>query len=176
MRYHNFSLIVLCLGLLAMAGPDNVNAQEWPVVKQEAKPGTRWWWLGSAVDSANLTYNLETYAKAGIGAVEITPIYGVQGNEKNDIDFLSPRWMRMLGHVEAEGQRLGIEIDMNTGTGWPFGGPEVTVDEAATRVYFTTWHAGDVVPQLSDKEKKNFPKLHKVYAYLNLNEILEVEA
>ena len=176
MRYHNFSLIVLCLGLLAMAGLDNVNAQEWPVVKQEAKPGTRWWWLGSAVDSANLTYNLETYAKAGIGAVEITPIYGVQGNEKNDIDFLSPRWMRMLGHVEAEGQRLGIEIDMNTGTGWPFGGPEVTVDEAATRVYFTTWHAGDVVPQLSDKEKKNFPKLHKVYAYLNLNEILEVEA
>ena len=106
MRYHNFSLIVLCLGLLAMAGLDNVNAQEWPVVKQEAKPGTRWWWLGSAVDSANLTYNLETYAKAGIGAVEITPIYGVQGNEKNDIDFLSPRWMRMLGHVEAEGQRL----------------------------------------------------------------------
>ena len=176
MRYHNFSLIVLCLGLLVMAGPDNVNAQEWPVVKQEAKPGTRWWWLGSAVDSANLTYNLETYAKAGIGAVEITPIYGVQGNEKNDIDFLSPRWMRMLGHVEAEGQRLGIEIDMNTGTGWPFGGPEVTVDEAATRVYFTTWHAGDVVPQLSDKEKKNFPKLQKVYAYLNLNEILEVEA
>ena len=169
MRYHNFSLIVLCLGLLAMAGLDNVNAQEWPVVKQEAKPGTRWWWLGSAVDSANLTYNLETYAKAGIGAVEITPIYGVQGNEKNDIDFLSPRWMRMLGHVEAEGQRLGIEIDMNTGTGWPFGGPEVTVDEAATRVYFTTWHAGDVVTQLSDKEKKNFPKLHKVYAYLNLN-------
>ena len=80
MRYHNFSLIVLCLGLLAMAGLDNVNAQEWPLVKQEAKPGTRWWWLGSAVDSANLTYNLETYAKAGIGAVEITPIYGVQGH------------------------------------------------------------------------------------------------
>ena len=155
--------------------PETVSAQEWPVVKQEAKPGTRWWWLGSAVDSVNLTYNLETYAKAGIGAVEITPIYGVQGNEKNDIDFLSPRWMRMLGHVEAEGNRLGIEIDMNTGTGWPFGGPEVSVDEAATRVYFTSWHAGEVQPELSEKEKKNFPKLQKIYAYLNLNEILEVE-
>ncbi len=176
MRYHYLSLSVLCLGLLAMAWPKHVMAQEWPVVKQEAKPGTRWWWLGSAVDSANLTYNLETYARAGIGAVEITPIYGVQGNEKNDIDFLSPRWMRMLGHVEAEGKRLGIEIDMNTGTGWPFGGPEVSVDEAATRVYFTSWHAGEVQPELGAKEQKNFPKLQKVYAYLNLNEILEVEA
>jgi len=170
------TLSTLCLGFIAVTLPTPVNAQEWPEVKQEAKPGTRWWWLGSAVDSTNLTYNLETYAKAGIGAVEITPIYGVQGNEKNDIDFLSPRWMRMLGHVESEGQRLGIEIDMNTGTGWPFGGPEVTVDEAATRVYFTTWHAGEVEPELTPKEQKNFPKKQKVYAYLNLNEILEVEA
>ena len=176
MRNYFTTLSTLCLGLLLTALPETINAQEWPVVKQEAKPGTRWWWMGSAVDSTNLTYNLETYAKAGIGAVEITPIYGVQGNEKNDIDFLSPRWMRMLGHVEAEGNRLGIEIDMNTGTGWPFGGPEVSVEESATRVYFTTWHAGDVVPELTEKEKKNFPKLQKVYAYLNLNEILEVEA
>lgn len=171
-----FTISTLCLGLLAATWPTVANAQEWPEVKQEAKPGTRWWWLGSAVDSLNLTYNLETYAKAGIGAVEITPIYGVQGNEKNDIDFLSPRWMRMLGHVEAEGNRLGIEIDMNTGTGWPFGGPEVTIDEAATRVYFTTWHSGQAEPGLSEKEQKNFPVKQKVYAYLNLDEVLQVEA
>ena len=171
-----FSLSALSLGLFTMAMPEQAMAQQWPEVKQEAKPGTRWWWMGSAVDSANLTLNLELYAKAGIGAVEITPIYGVVGNEKNDIDFLSPRWMRMLGHTEAEGKRLGIEIDMNTGTGWPFGGPEVTVDEAATRVYFTTWHAGEIQPELTPKEQKNFPELKKVYAYLNLNEILEVEA
>jgi hypothetical protein len=111
----------------------------WPTVSTEAKPGTRWWWLGSAVDTTNLTYNLQTYANAGIGAVEITPIYGVQGNEANDIDFLSDRWMQMLRHTEHLGARLGIEIDMNTGTGWPFGGPEVSVEEAATRAIFRTW-------------------------------------
>ena len=31
----------------------------------------------------NLTYNLEEYARTGMGAVEITPIYGVQGNDAN---------------------------------------------------------------------------------------------
>jgi hypothetical protein len=92
--------------------------------------------LGSAVDKENITYNFEQYAKAGIGGVEITPIYGVQGNDDNDISFLSPKWMDMLQHVENEGNRLGIEINMNTGTGWPFGGTAVSIEEAATKAIF----------------------------------------
>lgn len=160
LRAAAFAAILLAFPILA-------SAQQWPAVTQQCRPGTRWWWMGSSVDSINLTRNLETYAKAGIGAVEITPIYGVVGNEKNDIDFLSPRWMQMLGHTEAEGARLGIEIDMNTGTGWPFGGPEVTVEEAATRVYFKVWHTGEPMPELNEKEKKNFPVLQHIYTYTN---------
>jgi len=164
MTHHHFLLsALLCCALL----PLTASAQQWPSVTQQCRPGTRWWWMGSSVDSLNLTRNLETYAQAGIGAVEITPIYGVVGNEANDIDFLSPRWMRMLGHTEAEGKRLGIQIDMNTGTGWPFGGPEVSVEEAATRAYFKTWHTGESMPELSEKEKKNFPVLQQVYTYAN---------
>ena len=67
--------IVLCL--LAAGGV--MQAQQWPDTPVEARPGARWWWLGSAVDEKNLTYNLEEYARTGMGAVEITPIYGVQG-------------------------------------------------------------------------------------------------
>lgn len=154
-------LFILALSALSLSA----FAQQWPEVKPEARPGTRWWWMGSAVDQKNLTYNLETYARAGIGAVEITPIYGVVGNEANDIDFLSPKWMQMLAHTEAEGERLGIQIDMNTGTGWPFGGPEVTVEEAATRVYFTTWVNDEPQPALTEKEQKNFPVLQQIFAY-----------
>lgn len=99
-------------------------------------PGTRWWWLGSAVDSTGITYQLETLRKAGIGAVEITPIYGVKGNEQNDIPYLSPRWMNMLGWCETEGARLGMQIDMNNGTGWPFGGPEISARYAAKKAVF----------------------------------------
>ena len=98
---------------LLLAG-SSLYAQEWPAVRPEARPATRWWWLGSAVDATNLTYNLEEYAKAGLGGVEITPIYGVQGNDKNNLPFLSPQWMNMLQHTEAEGKRIGIEVDMNT--------------------------------------------------------------
>ena len=114
----------------------SINAQEWPVVQAEARPATRWWWLGNAVDKANLTFNLEAYAKAGLGGVEITPIYGVQNNESNDIPYLSTEWMQMLQHVIDEGKRLRIQVDMSTGTGWPFGGPHVSMEEAATKAIF----------------------------------------
>ena len=99
-----------------------------------SKAGTRWWWLGSAVDTVNLAYNLQEYARAGIGSVEITPIYGVQKNDSSNIAFLSPKWMKMLSFTIAETKRLGMETDMNTGTGWPFGGPEVTVRDAASKL------------------------------------------
>ena len=111
-------------------------AQSWPTPTQEAKPGTRWWWLGSAVDQENLQWNLQEYARHGIGAVEITPIYGVQGNDANNIPYLSDEWMSMLRYTEEQCERNGIELDMATGTGWPFGGPWVPLEESACRAIF----------------------------------------
>lgn len=125
-----FLILVSFIAFSALA--QNIK---WPEVKTEAKPAARWWWMGSAVDKENLTRNLEAYAAAGMGTMEVTPIYGVQGNESNDIPFLSPGWMRMLRHTESEASRLGMQIDMNTGTGWPFGGPEVAIEDAACKLF-----------------------------------------
>ena len=113
-----------------------LSAQQWPTPLPEAKPGTRWWWLGSAVDKENLQWNLSEYARVGIGAVEITPLYGVKGNDKNNIQFLSPEWMQALKDVEDISKPLGIEVDMNCGTGWPFGGPHISLEQAACKAIF----------------------------------------
>ena len=126
-------LLICALCTLAIV---TTQAQQWPKPLPEAKAGTRWWWMGSAVDKENLWWNLSEYAKAGIGAVEITPLYGVQGNEKNELPFLSPEWMQALKEVQDISRRVGIEVDMNCGTGWPFGGPLVPVEEAACKAIF----------------------------------------
>lgn len=112
------------------------RAQAWPQPLPEAKAGTRWWWPGSAVDSAGLAWNLQQLASHGIGAVEITPIYGVQGNESRDLSFLSPEWFAALRQTQQLAAQHGIEVDMSTGTGWPFGGPWVPIDEAACKAVF----------------------------------------
>ena len=99
------------LMLLLFAAGQPIQAQEWLVAQPEAKAGSRWWWLGSAVDEKNLSWNIGEYASHGIGALEITPLYGVQGNEKNNIPFLSDRWMEMLRYCMQEGKKHGVEID-----------------------------------------------------------------
>ena len=123
-------IVLTVLSTMAMA-------QSWPTVTTEAKPGTRWWWLGSAVDKENLKWNLHEYGNHGIGAVEITPLYGVQDNQANNIDYLSDKWLDMLRYTGEQCKRNGIELDMATGTGWPFGGPWVPLEESASRMVFT---------------------------------------
>ncbi len=125
-------IAVIAMGIFAL----QANAQSWPTVTTEAKAGARWWWLGSAVDKENLQWNLREYAKHGIGAVEITPIYGVQGNDANNIPYLSDKWMEMLRFTGEQCRQNGIELDMATGTGWPFGGPWVPLEESASRAIF----------------------------------------
>ncbi|AOS44210.1 hypothetical protein Verru16b_01271 [Lacunisphaera limnophila] len=128
MRLHPALVLFLGLGLLApiglVAGP----------VVDTTKPWTRWWWPGSAVDEAGLTRQLEQFAAAGLGGVEITPIYGVRGAESRQVAYLSPRWMELLAHTGREAQRLGLGVDMATGTGWPFGGPWVAPADGAQKL------------------------------------------
>jgi hypothetical protein len=111
----------------------------WPTLTAEHRPWTRWWWLGSAVDKPNLTRSLEEFKQAGIGGVEICPIYGAKGYEDKFIDFLSPKWMEMLAHTTAEGKRLGVGVDLTTGTGWPFGGPGVSAEDASARAVLKSY-------------------------------------
>jgi len=131
-RYFIYFLLT-CLLTVTCSAPAETS---WPEAKPEARPGARWWWQGNAVDSAGLTANLEDLHHAGFGAVEITPIYGIMGAKHRYVDYLSPRWMNMFKHVVAEGNRLGIQIDMSTGTGWPFGGPAISAEYAVTKVIF----------------------------------------
>lgn len=148
-------------------------AQSWPTSNPEAKAGARWWWLGSAVSEADLRWNMLEYSKAGIGALEITPLYGVQGNEKNEIDFLTAPWMDKLKFVQAEGAKDSILIDMNNGTGWPFGGPYVPIEEAAAKLVHTDVTANGkdlrkgVDISVKDAKEKKFAKLSRVIAYCN---------
>ncbi len=98
------------------------------------KPWTFWWWMGSAVKKHDITRQLETFQKAGVGGVHIIPIYGAKGAEADFIPFLSKKWLDMMEHTVKEGKRLGLGVDMTTGTGWPFGGPNIGNEYAAKQM------------------------------------------
>jgi len=169
--------------LFCMCFCGNAFAQHtsWPEVTTEAKPGARWWWMGNAVDKVNLTKNLEAYAKAGLGTMEITPIYGVQGNDANEIPFLSPKWMDMLQYTEKDASRLGMHIDMNTGTGWPFGGPQVSIGDAACKLLISEYvlKKGECLSrkvEVDDPEQRPYARLNRLMAFSDRNECLDLTA
>lgn len=95
--------------------------------------------MGSAVTRDGITAELEALRDAGFGGVEITPIYGVRGHEDRFVSFLSPDWVDLLEHTLREAQRLGLGVDMATGTGWPFGGPWVGNETAARNLEIRTY-------------------------------------
>ncbi|MDF9829957.1 glycosyl hydrolase [Parabacteroides sp. PF5-6] len=169
MKRYTYFLVLFSLWLCAACQREPADTQ-WPEITQESKPWTRWWWMGSAVNEAGLSYNLHELAKAGMGGVEITPIYGVKGEEANAIPYLSPHWMRMLYFAKAEAKRLGMGIDMNMGTGWPFGGPHVALEDAATRAIFQEYEYKSGKPfsekiTVEDEKQKEIARLNKLIAY-----------
>lgn len=118
-------LVGLTFCLMARGAVADGNDCTWPPVEAQHRPGAYWHWMASAVDEANLTRELESFQAAGLGGVHIIPIYGAKGYESRYVEYLSPRWMALLAHTVREAQRLGMWVDMTTGTGWNFGGPNI---------------------------------------------------
>lgn len=150
----------------------------WPAITNTAKPWTRWWWMGSAVNAADLRTNLTKYSEAGLGGVEIVPIYGAKGYENFYISYLSPKWMEMLDTTIGISKKLNMGVDMAVGTGWPIGGPQVTTEDAASKLQIQEYKLSSG-QSLAERIRINDPKqlnakLQALMAYGSNGEILDL--
>jgi hypothetical protein len=157
-------MIKKCLSFIAVilfVVSQQAQAQ-WPAITKTTKPWARWWWMGSAVDEKGVSMRLNQMSDVGFGGVEIVPIYGAIGYESKYISYLSPRWMQMLDYTTKQADQLKMGVDMAVGTGWPIGGPQVTVTDAATKLTAQryTIEAGSSLKEkilLKDPKQQNLP-------------------
>jgi len=108
-------------------------------------PWTYWWWQGNAVNKKGITWQLEHFKKSGLGGAHIIPIYGVKGEESHFLPFLGKEWLEIFNYTCSEAKRLGLGIDLSTGTGWPFGGPGITAKNSAKQLVFNEVNASDTL-------------------------------
>jgi hypothetical protein len=151
----------------------------WPPLTQYTKPWTRWWWMGSAVDEKNISNLLRIYQKAGLGGVEVVPIYGAMGYEKNYIPYLSPQWIKMLDHTTQQSAALNMGVYISVGSGWPIGGPQVTAADAATKLVIQKYQikrGGSLKDKLiiNDEQQRDVARLSALMAYGNDETLLEI--
>jgi hypothetical protein len=130
-------------------------APGWPDVSAEARPGSYWWWPASAVTREDLTWNLDTYQKAGWGNFGVIGIYGVKGEEEKTIPIFTPEWFAMFNHAVTEAKRLGMNIDLTPSSGWRLGGPHVTQEHSERS--FTVKNGKIEVIKLQERVKRAGP-------------------
>ena len=124
-------IVVCCLHCGVIAKADQGS---WPFeITVVHRPGTYWWCPGSAWDRASIDWNLENLKGGRIGTAHIVPIYGAKGYEDRYITYLSEEWVDSLQYILQKAESLGMQIDMTTGTGWCFGGPNLAQDHKDTR-------------------------------------------
>jgi hypothetical protein len=95
----------------------------------------RWWWFGPTVTKPELEREMRLMKEGGIGGFEVQPVYPVAleeaGNGIRNLPFLSDEFIDALRFTSTKARELGLRLDLTIGSGWPFGGPMVRIDQAA---------------------------------------------
>lgn len=98
----------------------------------------RWWWFGPAVSKTELDRELHVMKDAGIGGVEIQPVYPLQLDDANagikNVPYLSAEFLSCVRDAAITARGLGLRVDVTLGSGWPYGGPHTPIGEAAGRL------------------------------------------
>jgi hypothetical protein len=142
---HFRAALLLCLlgvtaCLPAMAQPEGIAElhRQFADPPDSSRIMMRWWWFGPAATKPEITRELEQMKAAGIGGVEIAHLYPLALDNPatgfHNTPFLSEEHLSALRFAAEEARRLGLRVDVTLGSGWPFGGPQTPVTEAAGKL------------------------------------------
>src|ERR1017187_2728995 len=103
-----------------------------------ARPMVRWWWFGAAVEKPEILRELQQMKANGIGGAELAFVYPEVLDDPAkglaNLPFLSAAMLDAVNYAQAQGRELGLRIDVTLCSGWPYGGPATTLQEAAGRL------------------------------------------
>jgi hypothetical protein len=132
----------LVLLFLAVVGPAWAGVEEMEAAfrkpPDDARVMMRWWWFGPAITDGEIERELRVMKEGGIGGVEIQPVYPVALDDEktgiHTVPYLSGEFLARLKFAVRKARELGMRVDVTLGSGWPYGGPSVSVNEAAGRL------------------------------------------
>ena len=126
-------LVVACVSGPAQTVNDLQRGFEHP--PDNAKIMMRWWWFGPAVTKPELERELRLMKEGGIGGFEVQAVYPLAPDDSTlgirNLPYLSDEFLEALRFVSAKAHELGLRMDLTLGSGWPYGGPSVPINEAA---------------------------------------------
>jgi hypothetical protein len=128
----------------------------------DAKIMMRWWWFGPAVTKPELEKEMKLMEEGGIGGFEVQPTYPLSLDDEkagiNNFKFMSPEFLDALTFTAEKAKELGLRMDLTLGSGWPYGGPQFPLSEAAgklrtVKVKIDPGQTTVALPKLGEGEK-----------------------
>lgn len=98
-----------------------------------SRPMMRWWWFGPDITPADIEHDLCAMGEVGIGGVELAVVYPL--SERTD-RFMSQSFLENVRYAADRAASLGLRFDLTLGSGWSFGGPDVSPANAARRLWW----------------------------------------
>jgi hypothetical protein len=104
----------------------------------DARVMMRWWWFGPAVTKPELARELEQMKAAGFGGFEIQPVYPLELDDPKtgfrNLAYLSDEFLDDVRFVNTQAHSLGLRASLTLSSGWPYGGRDTPITEAAGRL------------------------------------------
>jgi hypothetical protein len=129
------ALSVAASAVRLRAARADADARDFLNVPNASRLRMHWYIFGPAWTAEECERQLKLMAAAHIGGVLIFPAYPIALDDPEhgvrNQPYLSPEFLEVLRSVLATCKKLGLAADMVLGTGWPYGGPSVSVADGA---------------------------------------------
>ena len=107
----------------------------------------RWWWFGPSVSKPELLREMQQMKAGGIGGFEIQPVYPLALDDPQtgfrNFPYLSNEFLEDLRYANNEAAELGLRVSLTLSSGWPYGGPNTPVTEAAGAIHLEVTSIAD---------------------------------
>src|ERR1700712_4286224 len=140
-RVYRLGMLGAAWVLLATASGGQMMAalqQSFVTPPDDARPMMRWWWFGPGVLKPEIEREILAMKAGGIGGFEIQPVYPLALDDKatgfRNLPYLSDDFLDAVKFAADTANKNGMRVDMTLASGWPYGGPHVTADQAALRL------------------------------------------
>jgi hypothetical protein len=137
--YSLAAVLAFAPSLTAQTSPDLTTVHKnFVSPPNEDRPMVRWWWFGPAVVKPEILTELQQMKADGIQGAELAFVYPEvlddPAKDLKNLPFLSSEMLDMVTYAQSEGRKLGMRIDVTLCSGWPYGGPATTLDQAVSRL------------------------------------------
>lgn len=151
---------------------------------KDYSPYTLWQWMNGCVTKQGITYDLESFKKAGINDVQQFLVGGSEADITDpEITVLGDKWMELMRFALDECKRLGMTFGTHNCPGWSASGaPGIKPEDSMQKLVWTKTVVSSeesltkVIPPFVPDKKWNFYKDVCLIAILNGSQTVAKEA